>query len=144
MQLISSSTTRPPDGRIESLNHAEPARIWKARCFIHEHLGEELSLTRVADFVNISPNYLSEEFKRVTGCKFVDYIARTRVEKACERLRVSNLRISEIAFEVGFQSLSQFNRAFKRLSGKSPTEHRAAASGHRQALPAPSLLRCSH
>ena len=142
--MMSSNPTRPPDGRIESLDHAEPARIWKARCFIHEHLGEELSLARVADFVTISPNYLSEEFKRVTGSKFVDYIARTRVEKACELLIISNLRISEIAFEVGFQSLSQFNRAFKRLSGKSPTEYRAAGAGHRQALPAPSLLQCSH
>jgi AraC-like DNA-binding protein len=107
-------------------------------------LGEELSLARVADFVTISPNYLSEEFKRVTGSKFVDYIARTRVEKACELLSISNLRISEIAFEVGFQSLSQFNRTFKRLSGKSPTEHRAAGAGHRQALPARSLLESSH
>ena len=141
---MSSNPTRPPDGRIESLDHAEPARIWKARCFIHEHLGEELSLARVADFVIISPNYLSEEFKRVTGSKFVDYIARARVEKACELLSIPNLRISEIAFEVGFQSLSQFNRTFKRLSGKSPTEHRAAEAGHRQALPARSLLECSH
>ena len=142
--MMISNPTRPPDCRIESLDHAEPARIWKARCFIHEHLGEELSLARVADFVTISPNYLSEEFKRVTGSKFVDYIARTRVEKACELLSISNLRISEIAFEVGFQSLSQFNRAFKKLSGKSPTEYRAAGTGHRQALPAPSLLQCSH
>ena len=65
--MMSSIPTRPPDGRIESLDHAEPARIWKARCFIHEHLGEELSLARVADFVTISPNYLGEEFKRVTA-----------------------------------------------------------------------------
>ena len=107
-------------------------------------MGEELSLTRVADFVNISPNYLSEEFKRVTGSKFVDYVARARIEKACKLLSNSNLRISEIAFEVGFQSLSQFNRVFKKLSGKSPTEYRAAEAGHQQALPAPSLLQCSH
>jgi AraC-like DNA-binding protein len=144
MQMMASNPTRLPDGRIDRLDHAEPARIWKARCFIHEHLGEELSLARVADFVTISPNYLSEEFKRVTGSKFVDYIARTRVEKACELLIISNLRISEIAFGVGFQSLSQFNRSFKKLSGKSPTEHRAAGTGPRQALPAPNLLQCIH
>jgi AraC-like DNA-binding protein len=125
---------------MESLGHAEPARIRKARYFIHEHLGEELSLTRVANFVNISSNYLSEEFKRVTASNFVDYVARTRIEKACEFLSNSNLRISEIAFEVGFQSLSQFNRVFKKLSGKSPTEYRAAETDREQAPPAPSLL----
>ena len=100
--------------------------IWKARKFIHEHSDEELSLTKVAKFVNISANHFSEKFKEVTGVNFVDYIARTRTEKACEFLQNSNLRISEIAFAVGFQSLSQFNRVFKKLTGKSPSAYRAA------------------
>ena len=140
---MTSTPTRPPDSRMEILDHAEPARIWKARCFIHEHLGEALCLTRVADFVNISPNYLSEEFKRVTASKFVDYVACARIEKAYQLLSNSNLRISEIAFEVGFQSLSQFNRVFKKLSGKSPTEYRAAEASRLQVLATPSLLQCS-
>jgi AraC-like DNA-binding protein len=108
-------------------NHrAEPVEIWKARKFIEEHSGEELSLTRVAKAVNISANHLCEKFKQVTGINFVEYVSRIRFENACDLLRNANLRISEIAFAVGFQSLSQFNRVFKRLSGKSPTEFRAA------------------
>jgi transcriptional regulator GlxA family with amidase domain len=105
---------------------AEPVEIWKARSFIEQHSGEELSLKKVAKAVSISANHLSEKFKQVTGVNFVDYIARTRFEKTCDLLRNSNLRISEIGFAVGFQSLSQFNRVFKRLSGKSPSEYRAA------------------
>jgi AraC-like DNA-binding protein len=105
---------------------AEPVEIWKARKFIHEHSDEELSLTKVAKFSNISGNHLSEKFKAVTGINFVDYVARIRVGKARDLLGNSNLRISEIAFAVGFQSLSQFNRVFKKISGKSPTEYRAA------------------
>jgi AraC-like DNA-binding protein len=106
-------------------NHrAEPVEIWKARKFIEEHSGEELSLSKVAKAVNISANHLSEKFKQVTGVNFVDYVAHARFEKACERLLNSNRRISEIAFGVGFQSLSQFNRVFKRLAGKSPTDYR--------------------
>jgi AraC-like DNA-binding protein len=107
-------------------NRAEPVEIWKARKFIEEHSGEELSLSKVAKVVNISANHLSEKFKQVTGVNFVEYIAWTRFEKACDLLRNSNLRISEIAFAVGFQSLSQFNRVFKKLSGKSPSAYRAA------------------
>jgi AraC-like DNA-binding protein len=108
-------------------NHrAEPVEIWKARKFIEQHSGEELSLSEVAKAVNISANHLSEKFKQVTGVNFVDYVARARFEKARDILLNSNRRISEIAFAVGFQSLSQFNRVFKKLSGKSPTEHRAA------------------
>ncbi len=111
---------------------AEPVEIWKARKFIREHSDEELSLTKVAKVVNMSANYLSEEFKEVTGENFVDYVARTRVGKARDLLQDRQQRISEIAFAVGFQSLSQFNRVFKKLSGKSPTEYRAAEAKRRR------------
>ena len=109
-----------------SNNRAEPVEIWKARKFIHEHADEELSLTEVGKVVNISANHLSEKFKEVAGINFVDYVARIRVGKACDLLRNSSLRISEIAFAVGFQSLSQFNRVFKKLTQKSPTQFRTA------------------
>jgi AraC-like DNA-binding protein len=108
------------------LERAEPVEIWKARKFIHEHADEELSLTEVGKAVNISANHLSEKFKKVAGINFVDYVARIRVGKACDLLQNSNLRISEIAFAVGFQSLSQFNRVFKKLTRKSPTQFRTA------------------
>ena len=112
-----------------SRNRAEPVEVWKTRKFIEEHSGEELSLRRVAKAVNIHPNYLSEKFKQVTGIKFVEYIACARFNTACDLLRNGNVRVSEIAFAAGFQSLSQFNRVFKRFSGKSPTEYRAASVG---------------
>ncbi len=106
-------------------HRAEPVEIWKARRFIKEHSAEELSLTKVAKAANISRNHLSEKFKQITGTNFVEYVARARFEKACELLRDVDLRISEIAFAVGFQSLSQFNRVFKKFSGKSPSAYRA-------------------
>jgi AraC-like DNA-binding protein len=109
-----------------SRNRAEPVEIWKTRKFIEEYSGEELSLRRVAKAVNIHPNYLSERFKQVTGMNFVEYVARIRFEKACKLLHDGGLRISDIAFAAGFQSLSQFNRVFKKLCGKSPTQFRAA------------------
>jgi AraC-like DNA-binding protein len=108
---------------------AEPIEVWKARKLIHEHSDGELSLTKIAASVNLSANHLSEKFKEVTGINFVRYIAHTRITKARDLLRDSNLRISEIAFAVGFQSLSQFNRTFKKLSGSSPSAFRAAGSG---------------
>jgi AraC-like DNA-binding protein len=107
------------------LSRAEPVAVWKARKYIGEHSGEELSLTKVANVVNMNANHLSENFKQVTGINFVEYVARIRFANACDLLRNPELRISEIAFTAGFQSLSQFNRVFKRFSGKSPTEFRA-------------------
>lgn len=108
-------------------NGAEPVRIWKARNFIEAHASEELSLGKVAGAVNTSRNYFSEKFKQATGMNYVKYVARTRFEKAAALLREADLRVSEIAFATGFQSLSQFNRTFKKFAGKSPTEYRTAA-----------------
>ena len=108
-------------------NGAESIRIWKARNYIHEHSGEELSLGKVARAANTSANYFSEKFKEATGMNFVRYVAQARFEKAARLLGQADLRVSEIAFAVGFQSLSQFNRVFKKFAGKSPTEYRAAA-----------------
>src|ERR1700730_458974 len=130
MTMMPPRANRFTEVALRNRNRAEPVEIWKAKNFIHERSDEELSLTKVAKFVNISPNHLSDKFKEVTGLNFVDCIARTRTERARELLQNSNLRISEIAFAVGFQSLSQFNRVFKKLSGKSPSAYRAACAKH--------------
>ncbi len=109
-----------------AFNGVEPADVWKARRFIEQNSTEPISLSKVARAVNISPTHLSEKFKQVTGINFVDYVARKRFENARAQLRSNNLRVSEIAFAVGFQSLSQFNRVFKRFAGKSPRACRAS------------------
>ena len=104
--------------------------ITRARSFIAEHADEELSLAAVARVVNMSATYFSEKFREITGINFVEFVARTRVEKACNLLQNPNLRVSEVAFAVGFQSLSQFNRAFKKVSGESPREYRSKLPVH--------------
>ena len=67
-------------------------------------------------------------FKKITRINFTDYLSRVRIEKSKNLLLNPNLRISEIAFEIGFQSLTHFNRVFKRITGQSPTEYRAKLS----------------
>jgi AraC-like DNA-binding protein len=115
-------------------HRAEPRDIWKARRFIEEHLSEHISLGKVANAAGINATHLSEKFRQVTGIKFVDYVAFARFEKARKLLEEADDRVSEIAFAVGFQSLSQFNRVFKKLSGKSPSEYRATFSKPRKLL----------
>ena len=105
-------------------DHAEPPSITRARQFILEHRGEELSLATVAKAVNMSSYYFCKTFKKVTGLNFTDYLARVRIEKAKELLLNPNARVSEVVFDVGFQSITHFNRIFKRYVGKSPTEYR--------------------
>lgn len=105
--------------------NAEPPVITRAKEFIIEHQSEDLSLGDVAKAVNTSTFYFCKMFKKVTGINFTDYLSRVRIEKAKNLLLNPSLRISEIAFEVGFQSLTHFNRVFKRIIGQSPTHYRS-------------------
>ena len=106
-------------------NQAEPSAVSRARKIIDLQSQEEVSLGQVAKMVNVSANYFSELFHKTTGIRFVDYVARVRVEKAKTMLSDSRARISEVAYDVGFKSLSQFNRAFKKFAGEAPKAYRA-------------------
>lgn len=105
--------------------NSEPPVITKAKAFITEHQGDDISLGDVAKAVNTSTFYFCKMFKKVTGINFTNYLSRVRIEKAKNLLLNPNLRISEIAFEVGFQSLTHFNRVFKKIVGRAPTEYRS-------------------
>ena len=105
--------------------NAEPPVIAKAKQYIEEHHTEDLSLGQVAAAVHTSTFYFCKLFKRATGFNFTVFVSRVRAEKAKNLLLNPNLRVSEIAYEVGFQSLTHFNRIFKKIVGQSPTEYRA-------------------
>jgi AraC-like DNA-binding protein/ligand-binding sensor protein len=110
--------------------NAEPPVITRARTYILEHQTDEITLGQVAKAVNMSSYYFCKMFKKVAGINFTDYVARVRIEKSKNLLLNPNLRISEIAFEVGFQSLTHFNRVFKKILGQSPTEYRSQLLAH--------------
>lgn len=105
--------------------NAEPPLVQKAREYIQQHKSEPLSLGVVAQASGASVFHFCKVFKKTTGLKFTDYVARVRLEDAKNQLLNPSRRISEVAYDVGFQSLTQFNRMFKRVFGQSPTEFRA-------------------
>ena len=74
-----------------------------------------------------SSSILNKRWK-ATGLTFTEYLGRVRVEKAKQLLLNPHLRISEIAYDVGFQSLTHFNRVFHQVTGKSPSAYREAKS----------------
>jgi AraC-like DNA-binding protein len=105
--------------------NAESPMITRAKQYIRENQAEELSLGQVAKAVNASSFYFCKMFKKGTGLNFTEYVCRVRIESAKNLLLNPNLRISEIAYQVGFQSLTHFNRVFKKTVGEAPTEYRA-------------------
>jgi len=106
--------------------HAEPPTITKARQFIAANLQDTLALDTVANHVGVSSFYFCKIFKQATGMTLTEYVNRLRVEKAKHRLLNPDHRITEIAYDVGFQSISQFNRCFTKYSGTSPSRFRDA------------------
>jgi AraC-like DNA-binding protein/ligand-binding sensor protein len=108
---------------------AEPPAVAKARAFIAGHLGEMLSLEQVAHAASMSAFYFCKIFKAATGLTFTDYVARARVEKTKQLLLNPHKRVSEAAYEAGFQSLSQFNRVFRRVTGEAPSAYREHLHG---------------
>jgi AraC-like DNA-binding protein len=112
---------------IESQN-VEPLLVQKAREYIDKHKTEQLSLADVAKAAGASVFHFCKVFHKATALTFTDYVARVRLEDARTQLLNPGRRISEIAYDVGFQSLTQFNRTFKRVFGQSPSEFRARLS----------------
>ena len=104
--------------------NAESPSINRARVYIADKHADDLSLGEVAKAVNMSAFYFCKMFKQATGMTFTDYLARVRVEKVKNLMLNPHKRISEAAFEAGFQSLSQFNRVFRKIAGEAPTSYR--------------------
>ncbi len=98
--------------------------ILRAKAIMEDHFRGELSLKDISKRVGVSATHFSALFKKVTGLNFLEYLTRLRIEEAKNLLRNPNFRISETAFKVGFQSVSQFNRTFRRVCGMSPRAYR--------------------
>jgi AraC-like DNA-binding protein/ligand-binding sensor protein len=103
---------------------SEPSAIAKAREFIDQNLAEPLPLSLVARKAGLSESHFCRVFREATGLTLTDYVNRRRIQWAKKELLKSETRISEIAFLIGYQSLSQFNRSFSRVTGLSPSRYR--------------------
>jgi AraC-like DNA-binding protein len=97
----------------------------KAIQYLRVHLAERFHLDDVAAEVGLSSFQICRLFKLHTGITMTEYAGRLRVESARRRLEDPTRQISSIAYEVGFSSLSQFNRNFLKYAGESPSQYRA-------------------
>ncbi len=99
-------------------------RIEKTIRYIEENYSEKLSLDEIAVCASYSPAYMSNFFKKQTGYALFEYINEVRIQKACDILRNTDRTVLEVAYEVGFNSISLFNRTFKKLRGTTPRDFR--------------------
>lgn len=98
--------------------------VLRAKQYIDSHYRGVCTLQTVAGHVHVTPNYLSNLFKKETGIGFTSYVSHLRIERAKSLLAGTKLRMLEIAEESGFDNSSYFTTVFKQLTGKSPSEYR--------------------
>ena len=126
LQLFASQLGEHAEKLFLQTMDTEPDAVRRARHHILSHLTEPLALDDVAKQAGVSPFHFCKIFKRTTGLTFTDFVNRARVEQAKRLLLKPCARITEVAYDVGFQSLSQFNRSFRRIMDQSPTEFRSS------------------
>ncbi|WP_108126683.1 helix-turn-helix domain-containing protein [Saccharospirillum mangrovi] len=100
------------------------ARVNSAVSYIIEHCTRELTLDEVAGHMGLAPSFFSRWFKKATGYRFIDFVTRLRISRACEQLEVSTKPITNICFEAGFANVANFNRHFLKIKGMTPRQYR--------------------
>jgi transcriptional regulator GlxA family with amidase domain len=100
------------------------SKINRGICYLEEHLSERVTLSQVAAAACQEETAFSKSFKRRIGITFRDFTQALRVVRSIEHMGSSDLTLSEIAFSVGFNSLTTFERAFRKWMDVSPSAYR--------------------
>ena len=94
--------------------------VVKAQKYIQMNISKKITLSDVADHLHLNPSYFSRLFKQVTGESFIEYVTRTKMERAKEMLDGTTKTIDQISIDLGFESKSYFLKTFKKFYGIPP------------------------
>lgn len=92
--------------------------------FINDNYKKEISLDEVAQIANLTPTSFCRMFKAKTKKNFVEYLNEIRISNACKHLIETDMSVSEIAYECGYKTVSNFNKLFKKNTGSTPKEYK--------------------
>ncbi len=103
-----------------------PPWLRRVEEMLRAHFVTPPSLAAIGDAVDVHPVHLSRAFRRYCGASLGDYVRRLKTEAACRLLRTSHCPLAEVALQSGFHDQSHFTRVFKRFTGLTPGQFRAA------------------
>jgi len=121
-RLLSSTQMQSED------NDAQLVQINAIVSRISDNLTETTSAADMAHELGMSESGFSRFFRRATGNTFTDFVNHVRISRACQLLMETNLQISAIAYQVGFNNLANFNRRFLDIKGMTPSDYRRQAA----------------
>ena len=108
----------------EDAEESEKSFVNRLMNYVWENIDGDLSLCTLSDKLHLNPSYLSRRFKSLTGKNLTEAILELRVKKACELLKNTSLKISEIAPMVGYETAANFSKVFKKMMNITPREYR--------------------
>lgn len=116
-------------GELPGLEHSSDL-VQLGCAYVDQHLGDDLSLHRVADVLHVSEAHLTRSFRLHIGLPFHQYVLAQRIGESRRLLRDRpDLSLTQVAMHLGFTSSSSFSRAFRRLMGQSPSQFRRRGCG---------------
>ena len=110
-------------GYSNTVKPAETDRIQRVHDYVLVHFADEISLDTIADLVGMSPPAFCRYFKARANKTFSEFVAEVRIGHACKLLAASALSITQVSYESGYRTLSNFNRQFKEITGQTPSHY---------------------
>jgi AraC family transcriptional regulator len=129
LALMSYVVDRIPASRLRLRGSCSEARLRRLTKYIRERLGEDLTLTELAAFVQLGPRQFSEAFRSAFGTAPHRYVLNQRLDEAARRLGSSSVAIAELALSLGFSSQSHFAAAFRKRFGETPRQYARSRRG---------------
>ncbi len=118
LDLINSETYSPTNDSIKK------DRLSDVYQYIKDNYKKEISLDEVAQIANLTPTSFCRMFKSRTKKNFIEYLNEIRISNACKHLIETDMSVSEIAYECGYKTVSNFNKLFKKNTGNTPKEYK--------------------
>jgi AraC-like DNA-binding protein len=116
IELLSSS------GFLSSINERQNQKINQIYKYVINNFKNEISMETIASQVNMTPTSFCRFFKKRTAKSFIQYVNEIRVGYACKLLLEENHNVSEVAYESGFENISNFNKQFKKIKDITPSQ----------------------
>ncbi len=125
-QLMATTDEIQPlnaDGVKFDFNHKDEERISRVYRYVEDNFSKPIDIQVIADIANLTVPSFCRYFKKMTHLTFTDFINQFRINHAC-RLLTEEMPIVDVCYESGFNNISHFNKTFKIITGKSPSEYR--------------------
>jgi two-component system response regulator YesN len=129
LELTQSITKEISLGILDTRKNSVKLLVESSEVYINEHYCEDISLESVADFLHISPEYLSRQFKKEKQITFIHYLTSIRLEAAKRLIQDTNKKNFEVAEAVGYKEPNYFSYVFKKHFGISPSKYRKSIKG---------------